>query len=73
MRWSRLAALGLLMGGAALAVVLLVNPKPAQALPFTFRHTDSCCNYTYSGTAAAARDVCRSVQTPPPECHVDGC
>jgi hypothetical protein len=24
-------------------------------------------------TAAAARDVCRSVQTPPPECHVDGC
>jgi hypothetical protein len=53
MRWSRLAALGLLMGGAALAVVLLVNPKPAQALPFTFRHTDSCCNYTYSGTCNA--------------------
>ena len=22
---------------------------------------------------AAAKDVCRSVQTPPPECHVDGC
>jgi hypothetical protein len=24
-------------------------------------------------TVAAAPDVCRSVQTPPPACHVDGC
>jgi len=24
-------------------------------------------------TVAAAKDACRSVQTPPPECHVEGC
>jgi len=43
----------LLVGGAALAVTVLVRSKPAQALPFTFRYTDSCCNYTYSGTCNA--------------------
>jgi hypothetical protein len=53
MRWSRLAGLGLLVGGAALAVFVLVRPKPAMALPFTFRHTDDCCNFTYSGTCNA--------------------
>jgi len=53
MRWSRLAALGLLTGGASLTVALLVGSKPAQALPFSFRYTDDCCNYSYSGTCNA--------------------
>lgn len=52
MRWSRFAALGLVMGGASLVAVVMVS-KPARALPFTFRHTDSCCNFTYSGTCNA--------------------
>src|SRR5436190_1812706 len=53
MRWSRLAALGILIGGGSAAAIVLVSSKPALALPFTFRATDSCCNYTYSGTCDA--------------------
>jgi hypothetical protein len=53
MRWSRLAGLAVSIVGASLAVVALVSSKPAQALPFTFRYTDDCCNFTYSGTCNA--------------------
>ena len=42
---------------------MLVSSRPALALPFTFRATDSCCNYTYSGTCNARPD------NPDPRCQ----